>query len=116
MKKQAGLALSSLIIWCVVIALTALVGMKLVPAFVEYQSILKTVKTVASEAPAEATVADIRKAFDKYDQVNDFPSIDAQDLQITKEAGRLVVAFSYEKRIPLVANVSLVIDFNGSSN
>lgn len=116
MKRQAGLALSTLVIWCVVIALGALLGMKLVPAFIEYQSLLKTVKTVVSEAPAEATVADIRKAFSKYDQINDFPSVDAQDLEITKEAGQIVVSFSYEKRIPLVANMSLVIDFSGSSN
>ncbi|WP_303785509.1 DUF4845 domain-containing protein [Azovibrio restrictus] len=116
MKRQAGLALGTLIIWCVVIALVALVGMKLVPAFIEYQSLLKTVKTVVSEAPVEATVADIRKAFSKYDQINDFPSVDAQDLEITKEAGQLVVSFSYEKRVPLVANISLVIDFRGSSN
>lgn len=116
MKQQSGLALSNLLFWCVVIAVVALVGMKVVPAFVEYQSVLKTVKTVVSEAGPESTVADIRKAFANYDTINDFPSVDAKDLEITKSSGELVVSFSYEKRIPLVANVSLVIDFSGSSN
>lgn len=116
MNKQTGLALSTLIFWCIGIALVALVGMKLVPSFLEYQSVLKTVKTVVNEAGPEATVGDIRKAFANYDSVNDFPSVDAADLEITKDAGQLVVSFAYEKRIPLVANISLVIDFSGSSN
>ena len=67
-------------------------------------------------APLPLSQGDIRKAFANYDTINDFPSVDAKDLEITKSSGELVVSFSYEKRIPLVANVSLVIDFSGSSN
>ncbi|WP_026685357.1 DUF4845 domain-containing protein [Azovibrio restrictus] len=116
MNKQRGLALSSLIFWCIGIALVALIGMKVVPSVIEYKTVLNTVKTVANEAGAQSTVADIRKAFDKYDNVNDFQSVSAQDIEITKEGGQIVVSFSYEKRIPLFANVSLVIDYAGSSN
>lgn len=116
MNKQRGLALSSLIFWCIGIALVALIGMKVVPSVMEYQTVLKTVKTVANEAGSQSTVADIRKSFSRYDEVNDFPSISAEDLEITKVGGEVVVSFSYEKRIPLFANVSLVIDYAGSSN
>lgn len=116
MNKQRGLALSSLILWCIAIALAALVGMKVVPSVLEYQSITKAAKTVAKEAGAESTVADVRKAFGNYADVNDFTSVRPEDLEITKDGGMIVVAFSYEKRIPLFANVSLVIDYSGSSN
>ncbi|MCE1171081.1 MAG: DUF4845 domain-containing protein [Azovibrio sp.] len=116
MNKQRGLALSSLIFWCIGIALVALIGMKVVPSVMEYQTILKTVKAVANEAGSQSTVADVRKSFGRYDDVNDFPSISPEDLEITKVSGQVVVSFSYEKRIPLFANVSLVIDYRGSSN
>ncbi|MGB4467074.1 MAG: DUF4845 domain-containing protein [Azovibrio sp.] len=116
MNKQSGLALSTLIVWGIGIALLALIGMKVVPSVLEYQGVLKTVKTIVNEASPAATVADIRAAFSRYDDVNDYPSVDAKDLEITKDAGQLVVSFAYEKRIPLFANVSLVIDFSGSSN
>ena len=42
-------------------------------------------------------------------------TIGPADLDIVKDENEVVVAFTYEKRIPLVANVSLLIDFQGSS-
>jgi hypothetical protein len=38
-----------------------------------------------------------------------------QDLEITKEGNEIVVSFAYEKRIPLFYNISVLIDFAGSS-
>lgn len=116
MNKQRGLALSSLIFWCIGIALVALMGLKVAPSVMEYQSIRQIVKKVANEAGAQSTVPEIRKAFQKYSEVNEINSIKAADLEVTKDGGEVVVAFAYEKRIPLFANVSLVIDYRGSSN
>ena len=39
----------------------------------------------------------------------------ADDLEITKDGIELVISFSYQKKIPLFSNVSLVFDFEGSS-
>ncbi len=116
MNKQRGLALSSLIFWCIGIALVALIGMKVVPSVMEYQTILKAIKTIASGSSNQSTVADIRKSYAGYASVNNISSVQPNDLEITKEGGVVVLSFSYEKRIPLFANVSLVIDYAGSSN
>ena len=37
-------------------------------------------------------------------------------MDYSKEGNAVVIAFSYEKRIPLFYNVSLLIDFHGSSS
>lgn len=116
MNKQRGLALSSLIFWCIGIALVALMGLKVAPSVMEYQSIRQIVKKVVSEAGSQSTVPEIRKSFQKYAEVNEIYSIKSEELEVTKEGGDIVVSFSYEKRIPLFANVSLVIDYRGSSN
>jgi hypothetical protein len=34
---------------------------------------------------------------------------------VTKDRGNVVIAFAYEKKVPLFSNISLVIDFAGSS-
>ena len=39
----------------------------------------------------------------------------SSQLEISKDGGRIVIEFSYEKRIPLFWNVSLLIDYKGSS-
>lgn len=61
------------------------------------------------------SVQQIRADFDKYLEVNYVEGISGADLDISKEGGKIVVSFEYEKRIPLFANVSLLIDFKGSS-
>jgi hypothetical protein len=38
------------------------------------------------------------------------------DLEISKDGGDTVISFAYTKKIPLFANVSLLIDFAASSS
>ena len=79
-----------------------------------YFKILKASKAVASQSSGK-TVPEIRTAFGKYMDVEHVSTISPADLDITKEGGEIVIAFSYEKRIHLFYNVSLLIDFNGST-
>jgi hypothetical protein len=49
-------------------------------------------------------------------QVDDFTKVEPADLEITKDdSGGLLVSFAYVDKIPLFANVSLSIDYEGSS-
>ncbi|MDO8959970.1 MAG: DUF4845 domain-containing protein [Rhodocyclaceae bacterium] len=114
-KKQAGVSLSGLLVAAVIIATVSMLGMKVIPAVIEYFQIVGAVKAVANDPTAKNSVADARKAFERRATVDDIASITAQDLEITKEGGELVVAFAYEKRVPIVNNVSLLIYFEGSS-
>jgi hypothetical protein len=115
MKYQRGVALSGLMFWGVILIMLAVLGMKVVPSALEYYKLNKDIKAVVAQAAPEATVADLRRSFQKFAEIDqiDFP---ASQLDIFKDRnGRLVIAFAYEKRIPLFANVSLVIDYKGSS-
>jgi hypothetical protein len=114
MKNQRGVALSGLLFWSIVIVLVAVLGMKVVPTFVEYQKILKDAKATVGKVGPDSTVAEIRASFDKYAEI-DMLDFKASQLDITKENGKVVISFDYEKRIPLFWNVSLVIDYKGST-
>ncbi len=115
MKYQRGVALSGLIFWSIVLVLVAVLGMKVAPTTMEYFKILKNSKTVVAQAGPDATVADIRQAFDKYADVDYITDFKSNQLDISKDNGKIVIEFAYEKRIPLFANVSLVIDYKGST-
>jgi hypothetical protein len=94
----------------------AIIGMKLVPAYIEYFAIKKAVASITSGGQLRnATVAEVRKAFELRQAVDDFTAIGSQDLEITKDGNEVVIAFAYEKRIPLFYNISILIDFAGSS-
>lgn len=115
MKNQRGVAISGLLLWGVVIALVAVLGMKLTPDYLNYFKILKATKSVAANSSGK-TVSEIRSSFGKYMDVEHVSTITAADLDISKENNSVVIAFAYERRIPLFYNVSLVIDFEGSSS
>ncbi len=116
MKYQRGVSLSGLLMSSVVFALVALLAMKVVPAWIEYGKILKVVKATAADTSLrDAAVTGVQVAYVKRAGIEDITSITPDDLEITKEDNRLVIAFSYATKVPLFANVSLVFDFEGSS-
>lgn len=95
----------------IVVALLAL-GFKLVPAVVEYIAIERAVQKIRNEG---STVRDIQAAFDRHATIDDITSISSRDLDITKEGERIVISYAYQKKIPILDNVSLVIDFSGTT-
>jgi hypothetical protein len=115
MKYQRGVALSGLIFWGIVIAMVAVLGMKVAPTAIEYYKVLKDCKAVVAKSGPDSTVADVRKAFDRFAEI-DYLNFDSKQLDISKDNGRIVIEFAYEKRIPLFWNVSLLIEYKGSTN
>jgi hypothetical protein len=60
-------------------------------------------------------VPQIRAAFDRYATIDDIKSITAKDLDVTKEADKIVISYAYSYQIPITDNVRLVIDFSGTT-
>jgi len=114
-KKQLGVTLTGLMVASVIIAILALLGLKVVPEYMEYGKVLSAIKKIANTSNASTTVADVRKAYERQADVDYISSVKGEDLDVSKDGGAIVISFSYEKRVPLVANVSLLIDFEGSS-
>ena len=114
MKFQRGVALSGLMFWSIVIIMLTVLGLKVAPTFIEYQKTVKDIKATAAKAGPDSTVGDIRKSFEKFAEI-DMLDIPSSQLDISKDNGKIVIAFAYEKRIPLFWNVSLLIDYKGST-
>jgi hypothetical protein len=114
MKYQRGVALSGLIFWGIIIALVAILGMKVAPTTIEYYKVLKDAKATVNKVGPDATVAEVRKTFDNFANIDSL-DFKAEQLDVSKEGGKIVASFDYDKRIPLFANVSLVINYKGST-
>jgi hypothetical protein len=114
MNNQRGVALSGLLIWGVIIAVVAMLGIKVTPEVIDYYKIKKSVKSTAVNAMGK-TVPEIRTAYSKYAEVENIQSITPADLDISKEGNDIVISFAYERRVPLFSGVSLMIEFEGTS-
>jgi hypothetical protein len=111
-ERQRGLSLVGLIlVGIIVVALIAL-GFRVVPAVVEYIAIERAVQKIKSEG---TTVREIQSAFERHATIDDITSISSRDLDITKEGDRIVISYAYSKKVPITDNVSLVIDFSGTT-
>lgn len=114
MRKQKGLSLIGLILVSALVIGVAVVGMKVVPSVIEYYTVIKHIKTIANSGAT--TVAEVRNAYDRQATVDETPSITGADLEIAKEGNQLVIAFEYSKKIHIAGNVSICIDYAGSSS
>ena len=114
MKNQCGVALSGLLFWSIIIVLVAVLGLRITPTAIEYFKIRKDCKAVVAQVGKDATVADVKKAFDRFADI-DMLDFKADQLDISKDGGQIVISFAYEKRIPLFANASLVLAYQGST-
>ena len=88
--------------------------MRVLPTINEYLTIQRAVNRVASEGPP--TVGEVRKAFDKQKDIEySISSISGKDLEVTKENDKLVIRFAYDKEIPIVEPVYLLVKYKGRS-
>lgn len=113
-RRQSGITLLGLLFWAVLLSSVALVAMKVFPAVTEYRTILSVVNKIADSGGS--TVPEIRSAFERATSVEyGITSITAKDLEVTKENDRVVIHFAYDKEIPLMEPVYLLLKFQGRS-
>jgi len=112
--RQRGLSLFGLLFWALLIGFVAYLVIRVFPTVNEYLTIQRAVDKVAAESPS--TVAEVRKAFERQKEIEySISSISGKDLDITKENDRVVIRFAYDKEIPIIEPVYLLIKYEGRS-
>lgn len=114
LKRQRGVSMLGILVICVAVVLIAVGALKLIPTYLEFRNI-KAAAIAAKDGGK--TVIEIQKAFDRAANINDITTISGKDLEITKESNNnIVVSFKYDKKIPMFYNVSVLIEYAGSSD
>lgn len=112
MVKQKGVSLGGFLMMCVVLFFGALLAFKVIPPYMEFLNVKKNMTaTVRDPTLQEATPKQIRDAFARRADVDNIRAISENDIEVTKEGGNLVLSTSYQVKVPLVANISLLMDF-----
>lgn len=115
-EAQRGISFISLLILFALGGAIVLLALKIVPAYTDYFLIKKIITQMGtSDEVRGGTVADIRKSFDRRMSADYSETLKGEDLDITKEGNETVVSATWSKRIPLITNHTLVIDFTAST-
>jgi hypothetical protein len=116
MKQQRGLSLIGLLIVSAILVFVALVGFKLLPAYIEYFTVKRVISDIAGGADMRgAGVREVQNAFKQRSAIDDITSIAATDLEITKEGDGVTILAAYQRCVPLFSNISVCIDFEASA-
>ena len=112
MRKQKGLSLIGLLLISGVLVFVALIGFKLMPAYIEYFAIKKAVTDLAHGAEVRGgQAADVKKGFDRRATIDNISSITGSDLEVNKVGDGFEIVAAYTVQVPLFGNVSACIDF-----
>ncbi len=116
MGKQNGVTLIGMLVVAVLIVMVALVGLRLLPAYMEFQTVKNTVTKIVNDPELKNTSkAQLKKAFDRRASIDNITVIGAEDLDITIENGQVAIEVEYAKKVPLFANISFCIDFDAKA-
>lgn len=109
---QRGLSLVGFMFVIVIVALLAVLGMKVVPSIVEYTAIKKA---IVKAKEAGTTPAEIKASFDKQASAGYIESVTGKDLEIKSGGSGTEVSVAYQKKIELIGPASLVIDYKATT-
>ncbi len=115
--RQRGISFVGFIMIAVCVVFAAIGGMKLIPSYMHSAQIAQIFKAIASDPDMKnASIKDIKDSYSKRANINYITDITAEDIEISKDDGQLSLSANYSVKIPLVGNVTLVLEFNPSSS
>jgi hypothetical protein len=113
-RRQRGITLFGLMFWAIAIGFVGYLLVRTLPTMNEYFTIQRAIDKIAASQPS--TVAEARAAFERQKEIEySIVSVTSKDLQITKENERVVIAFAYDKEVPIAGPVYLLIKYEGRS-
>lgn len=114
---QRGLSLSGFMVTAVIFLAAAMLAFKIVPPYLEYQTIQKAFRAMAADAAlAKGGKGQVVSAFNSRATIDDIKAISADDLEIVQEDGRLSISAQYSVKVRLFSNLSACMDFAPSSD
>ena len=111
-RRQQGMTFIGLMCILVLVGTIGYAGVRLVPVYLNYMKLARTMESAATEFKGEAPNLDgVRKSLDRHWAIEDITGIDQKDIEVTKDDGGLTLHAVYDDTVPYIANVSLSVHF-----
>ncbi len=99
----------------VVVLIVALLAFRTIPAYIEWYTIQRAL-TEAMADTNDPTLNNIRKAMDRKLSADYADAVTPKDIEIRRDGNTLIAYVAWEKRLPLVHNASLLLEFEASAS
>lgn len=113
---ERGATFWQLLVIAVVVGFFVLVGLKVVPLYLNELKVATAVKQVAQEPglSASASLPAIRRALSRHWDIDDIDHVTPNDIVVARDGtGGTTLSWNYDARAHLFYNVFVVINFTG---
>ena len=115
-RNQHGMTMLSWLIVLAVVVFFILVGIKMVPTYLENYSIQQVLRNMENDRKVRSmSPAEMKKSFFKRLKINSVYEFDRDAIKIKKEKFGTRFALDYEIRKPVAGNVAIVMTFSESA-
>jgi hypothetical protein len=112
-QRERGATFLGIVIILLILGTGLYAGIRLVPVYLEYTKVARSLEQVRDEHAAIDTNPElIRRSLERRWDVEDIHSIGWKEIAITKTNGGYDMTAAYESEQPFVANVYLVVKFD----
>ena len=112
-RRQRGIGLLGMLIIAIMVGFFVMSAIRIAPGYFEYLSVREVVIRVAEEYDPNAdTFTDLRRKLADYFNTNQIKAVNAREVELSREDGRVVINANYEQRIPLVWRVDAVVKYD----
>jgi hypothetical protein len=113
--RQRGLTMIGFLFVLVVVLVVALLSFRVIPAYIEYFSVQKALEGALNDSK-DLTKAEIVRLLQRRLGAEYIDSIRPSDVEITKTGNVTTAAASWQTKLPLVGNASLLLEFDASAS
>ncbi len=112
-QRERGATFLGIVIIVLILGTALYAGIRLVPVYLEYTKVARSLEQVRDEHAAIDTNPQlIRRSLERRWDVEDIHSIDWKEVEVDRTSDGYDLVASYEAEEPFVANVYLVVKFN----
>jgi Tfp pilus assembly protein PilE len=112
---QRGLSMIGFLFVAAVVLVVALLAFRMIPAYIEYYTIQKALENALAEVN-DPTLLNVRRAVERKLDADYADAVTAKDVELQKSGNTVTVSAAWDRKLPLVHNVSLLIEFHASAS
>ena len=115
-RRQQGITFLGWIVLLIPMAIVGYAAIRLVPIYLNYTKVERVFNQVKEEYEGQGTVSQssLRAAIEKRFDVEYIDKPDYKEVVIRKDSEGWVLEATYDDLVPLVANVSILVEFENS--
>jgi hypothetical protein len=114
MRNERGLTMIGFAFVAAVVVVVALVGFRVLPAYIEYFQVQKSLQGSLDDSEA-GSLAEVRRNFDRRIGASYVDSVRPSDVTVSRQGNQIVAAVAWQRILPMIGNASILLDFDATA-